>query len=128
MKVLLDTHAFLWLETNPRLLSSAAFSIINDLQNEVCLSYISLWEIQIKLAIGKLTSPISLEERVRLMRSKAKLTLLPLTIEHIYTVSRLPLHHRDPFDRMLIAQSIQEHLPMISNDAQFKTYPLRIIW
>ena len=128
MRVLLDTHTFLWMESAPTALSSAAIVLINDPTNELLLSHISLWEIQIKETLGKLTATKALNARVQLAQSKANLSLLPLYLEHIYAVRSLPLHHRDPFDRMLIAQAVHEQLPLISHDSRMSSYPVRLIW
>ena len=128
MKVLLDTHTFLWLESEPAQLSSTARQILANAQNVVLLSYVSLWEIQIKTALGKLQAELPFLERVALAQTKAHLTLLPITIDHLAALGSLPIHHRDPFDRLLIAQAIVENIPLISKDERVGAYPITVIW
>lgn len=128
MRFLLDTHTFIWLESNASALSLTASNFINDPTNELFLSHVSVWEIQVKTTIGKLKSQTTLERRINLAQSKARLLLLPIKLEHIYVLGGLPLHHRDPFDRMLIAQSISEGLPIVSRDSALKQYPVVVVW
>jgi PIN domain nuclease of toxin-antitoxin system len=99
MKLLLDTHTFLWWLSDPKLLSvPAAAAAIGDPQNRVLVSVAVLWEIAIKRVIGKLTAPINLQHDVQ----RLGFDLLPIEVTHVEQTEQLPLHHRDPFDRMLI--------------------------
>jgi PIN domain nuclease of toxin-antitoxin system len=123
VKLLLDTHAFLWWLSSPGELSQPAAAAIADRANEVQVSVISLWEIAIKWAIGKLHAPVDLASDV----TDAGFQLLPLTVEHIIATERLPLHHRDPLDRMLIAQAQLEGAALVTRDPQFPPYNLRLI-
>src|SRR5436309_10451837 len=102
MKLLLDTHVFLWWLSDPKLLSLAASNAIGDPKNRILVSIVSLWEIAIKRVIGKLLAPIDLQTDV----TRAGFELLPMDVAHIVATETLPMHHRDPFDRMLVAQSI----------------------
>lgn len=124
MNLLLDTHAFLWaVDDNPNL-SAIARKAIEDGENVVFVSAATAWEIAIKRAIGKLRAPKEdyLEE-LRLHR----FTPLSITTEHALMVENLPFHHRDPFDRMLIAQAQQENLSIVTRDSHMKAYDVRIV-
>lgn len=118
MTLLLDTHTFLWWLSDPGLLSPAATAAISDPQNRVLVSVAVLWEIAIKRAIGKLTAPIDLETDV----ARAGFELLPLEVRHIVATEQLPLHHRDPFDRMLIAQALVESATLVTRDPNMSRY------
>ena len=124
MNLLLDTHVFLWaIDNNPNL-SPVAREAIVDGHNIVYVSAATAWEISIKRAIGKLKVPESdyLEE-LRLHR----FMLLSITTEHALAVENLPSHHKDPFDRMLIAQAQEENLALVTRDPRIKAYDVRII-
>ena len=124
MNLLLDTHVFLWaVDDNPNLSADAREAIING-NNIVYVSAATAWEISIKRAIGKLSVPESdyLEE-LRLHR----FTPLSITTEHALAVENLPAHHKDPFDRMLIAQAQEEKLTLVTRDQRIKIYDVRII-
>lgn len=127
MPLLLDTHVVLWLANEPERLSSAVSEKINS--NEVLfLSYSSIWEISLKSAINKIALQFPLPEFVSLLTSKHSLQLLPITLEHIYHVNHLPLHHRDPFDRLLIAQSLEQKIDIVSSDAMLDFYDVKRSW
>ncbi len=128
MRVLLDTHTFLWIEENHPSLSTRVFELIRDRTHDIFLSHVSIWEIQIKLSVGKLSTKLPLNERVALAQSTNGLGLLPIEPDHIYTLNDLPFHHRDPFDRLLIAQAIHEGLPTLSKDEKFQAYPIQLVW
>jgi len=124
MNLLLDTHVFLWAVDNNPNLSPVAREAIVDGGNIVYVSAASAWEISIKRGIGKLKIPESdyLEE-LRLHR----FTPLNITTEHALAVEKLPAHHKDPFDRMLIAQAQEERLTLVTRDPRIKAYDVRII-
>ena len=124
MNLLLDTHAFLWAVDDDSRLSSAARSAIIDGRNVVYVSAATAWEIAIKRGIGKLQIPHNdyLEE-LRLHR----FTSLSITTEHALAVENLPSHHKDPFDRLLIAQAQVEHLTLITRDQRLSLYGVKII-
>jgi len=121
--LLLDTHTFLWWLSNPAFLSPAASSAISDPQNRVLVSVVSLWEIAIKRQIGKLAAPINLEHDVQ----RVGFEVLPLEAKHIVATERLPLHHRDPFDRMLIAQALIEGASLVTRDPSMTLYQAPIM-
>jgi PIN domain nuclease of toxin-antitoxin system len=123
VKLLLDTHTFLWWLSAPEKLTQHAAAAIADRANEVQVSVITLWEIAIKRVIGKLQAPIDLKTDV----ARVGFQLLPLTVDHIAATEQLPLHHRDPFDRMLIAQAQVEGAMLVTRDPQFTPYNLPLI-
>lgn len=127
-RLLLDTHSFLWFVTADPKLSASAQRAIAIGSNEPLLSVASVWEIAIKVSIGRLPLPEPLHtfipEQLRINRVEVS----PIELRHTFEVARLPLHHRDPFDRLLIAQAMVESLPIISADAVFDNYPVQRIW
>lgn len=123
MKYLLDTHSLLWTIFEPDKLSAVAQEIILDQNNIICVSLISLWEISIKQNIGRLDIPKEFFEVV----SQGGFEMLPLTISQIEQYRILPLHHRDPFDRMLIIQARQQKLIFITRDSEFSKYDVQIV-
>lgn len=128
MALLLDTHAFLWfIDDDPRLGLEAA-ERISDSDARVLVSVVSLWEIVIKLGTGKLTLERSIEDLWPESLAANRFEALHVTPEHVLALTPLPLHHRDPFDRLLIAQAISEGLPIISADAAFDAYSVERIW
>ena len=118
MKLLLDTHVFLWFIMGSPHLSAEARALIEDDQNSVA----SLWEIAIKSSIGKLSLSAPFDQLIPQQLSINGFELLPIEIAHLATVTTLPFHHRDPFDRLLIAQAIAEKMPIVSSDSAFDTY------
>jgi PIN domain nuclease of toxin-antitoxin system len=124
MNLLLDTHVFLWAVDNNPNLSPAAREAIVDGHNIVYVSAATSWEISIKRTIGKLKIPESdYREELRLHRFMP----LSITTEHALAVENLPPHHKDPFDRMLIAQALEEKLALVTRDPRLKAYDVRII-
>ena len=128
MRMLIDTHTFLWFVTNDSKLSDYALNLIENDTNEVLLSTLNLWEIAIKFSIGKLILHQPFQEFIDEELQTNNIQLLSLEISHIKKVADLPLHHRDPFDRMLIAQSVIEGLPIISADSVFDVYGVVRLW
>ena len=128
MRLLLDTQAFLWFILDDDRLSNSARNLIEDGQNTVLLSPVSHWEIAIKASIHKLTlgEPFHLLIPREIQRNAV--TILPITVEDSAQVVLLPFHHRDPFDRMLIAQAIVQQVPVVSADSVFDAYPVTRIW
>ncbi len=128
MKYLLDTHTFLWWNLGDAQLSEKAQEIIADGGNEIYLSAVSAWEISIKMAKGRLILPEEpmqyISNRMNLHRFQA----LPIEISHATKVYELPNHHADPFDRLLIAQSMLESLPLITKDDLIVLYDVETIW
>lgn len=128
MKILLDTHAFLWWIADDQKLSGRAREIISDGSNELFLSAAAGWEIAIKVQIGRLKLP---EEPIRFILDQMRINAiqsLPIQMIHALHVSTLPQHHRDPFDRLLIAQAQLEGLPVLSSDHQLANYQVEVIW
>ena len=121
MNLLLDTHVLLWWLDDPTRLSEASRTAIRDGKNTVYVSAAAVWEIVIKKALGKLDAPDDLDEVLRTCR----FTPLPVTIAHALAVRSLPTHHRDPFDRMLVAQAICEGLTVVTRDPQILLYPVQ---
>jgi len=128
MKLLLDTHTFLWLDSSPEKLSQTALAACEDPANQLYLSVISVWEIQIKRQINRLQLGTRLDQMIRGQQSANGLSILPVELQHIYVLDELPLHHNDPFDRLLIAQARAEQAWLVSGDNRFQLYPVDIIW
>lgn len=128
MRLLLDTHAFLWFVLNDPSLSAAARAIVGDPQNDVLISPATCWEIAIKVSIGKYQLPGPFADFLDDQIARNDLTMLPISVRHTAVVASLPFHHKDPFDRLLIAQAIVENIPLLSVDAVFDSYPVTRLW
>jgi PIN domain nuclease of toxin-antitoxin system len=128
MKVLLDTHTFLWWITDDPQLSPLARDLMSDGRNSLFLSAASGWEMAIKAGLGRLSLPEDVESFMRDQLTENAIGMLPITMRHALHVYRLPPHHRDPFDRMLVAQSQLENLPLITRDSQLASYAIDVIW
>ncbi|MFZ0815944.1 MAG: type II toxin-antitoxin system VapC family toxin [Candidatus Sulfotelmatobacter sp.] len=126
MKVLLDTHTFLWALGDPDRLSTRAREAIAS--SERFWSVASIWEALLKVQSGKLPMPLPAGSYLTSKMSANGMSLLPIRVEHVLRVEELPMHHRDPFDRMLIAQCMEENWPIITSDPVFKKYQIRVIW
>jgi len=127
MKLLLDTHVFIWWADHPEELSDAALSALEDEANELLLSVASVWEMQIKIQLGKLKLSLPLKDLIRNQQETNELTVLPVALTHVLALNALPSHHKDPFDRMLIAQSLEENLTLVSADSQFLAYSVKLL-
>ena len=128
MKVLLDTHTFLWWVTNDARLSKNVIEVIQDPEVEVLLSVVTPWEMVIKVGIGKLQLSDPPEVLVREQRARHHFQILPVKLEHVFRVGTLPDHHKDPFDRLLIAQSLEENAPLVTDDPLIQRYALDTLW
>ena len=128
MKLLLDTHTFLWMDADPAKLSATAKSLITDASNDLLLSVTSLWEIQIKSMLGKLQLRVSLADMVQENEQKNGLVVLPVTGDHVYYLDQLPAVHNDPFDRLIAAAACVEAATLVSADAVFQQYPGSLEW
>jgi len=126
MKVLLDTHTFLWAIADPDKLSSAARNIIAS--SDRLWSVASIWEALIKVQLRKLPLPVPAGNYLVQRLTANGVTVLPIKLEHALRVESLGHHHRDPFDRMLIAQALEEGLPIVTADPVFSRYPVEVIW
>lgn len=128
MKILIDTHVFIWYIQNSDRLPNSVATLINDGSNEILFSIASIWEMAIKQSTGKLNLGVPyigfIEKQMRFNNMK----LLPISLNHIELVTTLPFHHRDPFDRILIAQSITEDIILLSADSVFSLYPVQRVW
>ncbi len=127
MRYLLDTHVFLWLAIDDPQLSPRARALFADTQQELLLSAASVWEMAIKASLGKLTLSTSLEALVQGGRTRSIRTL-DVTAKHAWSVEHLPFHHRDPFDRLLVAQAIDEGMQIVSRDEQLDAYGVTRVW
>ncbi len=127
MKLLLDTHTFLWFIDDSPQLSQKGKTLL-EADNELLLSIASLWEIAIKLRLSKLTVAMPVEVLMTQQLTQNDIALLPITVAPLMIVSTLPLHHRDPFDRLLIAQAMVEQMPIVSADPAFDAYPVQRLW
>ena len=128
MRLLLDTHAFLWFINGDEKLNQHSKALIQESNNEVLVSIATLWEIAIKTSLNKLELLQPFEIVIPKELAENEFTLLPIKLEHLVELRKLPFHHRDPFDRLLIAQSLSEKLPLISKDDQFGNYDVERIW
>ena len=128
MKALLDTHSFLWFISGHSNLSPTARTFIEKADNQPLLSIASLWEMAIKTSLGKLTLTQPFSELIPQQIELNGIEPLAIDIEHLATVAQLPFYHRDPFDRLLIAQAMVERVPIIGADSQFDAYGLERLW
>ena len=128
MKVLVDTHTFLWALLHDHRLSARAKQILISDEHELFFSLVSLWEFAIKIKTGKLNALGSSVAYLRDEMETMSMQLLPIRYQHILQLEALPAHHSDPFDRLLIAQAIAESLPILTQDEKFSLYPVKTIW
>jgi len=127
MKAILDTHAFLWWLAGDARMSRHARDIIVR-SNDLFLSIASIWEILIKVQSGKLDFPRPAGPYLLSKMAENRIKTLPISVDHLLALERLPMHHRDPFDRMLIAQSIEENMPLVTADPLMELYSVDRIW
>ncbi|MBV9865497.1 MAG: type II toxin-antitoxin system VapC family toxin [Abitibacteriaceae bacterium] len=127
MRVLLDTHIFLWWDNAPDQLSAQALSLCQDSANTLVLSVVSVWEMQIKQQLGKLTLRLPLAELIEDQQKTNGIEILPVSLAHVLLLESLPSHHKDPFDRLLIAQANAEDISLLSVDPSFKQYPVKLL-
>lgn len=128
MRALIDTSTFLWTISDNKKLSSNARRFIANLENEIFISVASLWEIAIKTSIGKLELLLPFNRLIPEQLEQNSITVLPIEVQHLSKIIDLPFHHRDPFDRLIIAQGLSEQLPVITPDAAFGRYSIQLIW
>ena len=128
MRLLLDTHTFLWFVAGDAALSIAARRRIEDVRNDKFLSVASVWEIAIKVSLGKIMLDVSVDELVEDGAVENGIGLLDVRREHAVSVATLPFHHRDPFDRLLVAQAFVERLAVVGSDTAFDAYAVRRFW
>ncbi|AOX03487.1 twitching motility protein PilT [Moorena producens PAL-8-15-08-1] len=128
MKLLLDTHTFLWFIEGSLNLSDLARNVIEDQGNQRFLSVASLWEISIKVSMNKLQLRMPFTELVKREVYGNAMELLEIKPEHLDELAKLFFHHKDPFDRLIIAQSLAEGMAVITKDKAFESYPITILW
>ena len=128
MRLLLDTHSFLWFIAGSDKISVAARDLIEDSANEPSLSMASLWEMAIKVSIGKLKLAQPFEKLIPEQMKLNGIGMLNIRVEHVSQVVQLPFHHRDPFDRLLIAQAQVEGMPIVGADGAFDAYTVTRMW
>lgn len=126
MELLIDTHILIWFLEGNKLLSKPRRQIIADPHNDIFISISSLWEIAIKISIGKLTLAKPLADVIRQIAIE-DIEILPILPEHTLQVSTLPFHHRDPFDRIIIAQAQIENFPVMTDDDAFNDYGIKLL-
>ena len=127
MRFLIDTHTFLWfIEDSPQLSVEAKNLLESDA--DILLSVASLWEMAIKVSISKLSLPDAYDSFIPQQVAANDIEILPISLAHLGIVATLPFHHRDPFDRLIIAQGMVEKIEIISTDAVFDTYPIKRLW
>ena len=128
MRLLLDTNAIIWWDSKSSKLSKKAEDAIRDASSEIFISVVSAWEMQIKAQIGKLKQNKPWRDVIREQIQVNGFSLLRPELSHIEVLDSLPFHHKDPFDRLLIAQAIHENLTLVSNDLKFQAYPVTLLW
>jgi PIN domain nuclease of toxin-antitoxin system len=128
VKLLVDTHTFLWALLQDHRLSAKAKQILLSDEHELFFSLVSLWEFPIKIKTGRLNALGSSVSYLRDEMENYSMQLLPIRYEHVLQLEALPVHHSDPFDRLLVAQAITESLPILTSDAKFSLYPVKVIW
>ena len=128
MRSLLDTHSFLWFLLDDPNLSQTAKDSIADPDNDIEISPASYWEIAIKISLKKYSLPEPYEQFMERELATNQFRILPIEPKHTAALTSLPFHHRDPFDRLIIAQAMVERVPVISGDEAFAAYPVTCIW
>jgi PIN domain nuclease of toxin-antitoxin system len=128
MKLLLDTHTFLWWTTDEPQMSATALDLIGDSRNTLYWSAASSWEVTIKYALGRLPLPDAPEQFLTAELGRNRIESLPIVDAHAFQTGLLPRHHRDPFDRMLVAQAQVEAFGLITNDSNIRRYDVDVYW
>lgn len=128
MKLLLDTHVFIWWDSTPSRLSERVQRILQDPSNDVIFSVVSAWEMQIKHQLGKLDLRQPLAAIIEDQCSLNQMSVLPVELDHVLALGALPAVHSDPFDRLLVAQAQVIEAPLVSKDTAVSQYPIRTLW
>ena len=128
MKLLLDTHSFLWFVTNDAQLSARALALISDPANDVFISPATFWEVAIKVSIGKYPLTVPFDSFFTTALTANTISILPIEIRHAAMVAAMPMHHKDPFDRMIAAQSLVEQISVVSVDVALDSYGVIRLW
>lgn len=128
MNLLLDSNISIWFTLTPDHLSAKVTELIADINNNLLIGIASIWEIQIKLQPQKLTLDLPLSTLIKDLHQNSGIHILDITLAHIYALENLPNEHRDPFDRIMIAQAMVEEMPFLSADKVFDLYPIERVW
>jgi PIN domain nuclease of toxin-antitoxin system len=128
VRLLIDTHTLFWSVEAPSKVSATAMAALQPLANDVLLSAATIWEVAIKVGLGKLTLSMPYRDWMDKAVADLKLTILPVTVEYAERQSTLPPHHKDPFDRLLVAQALVENIPIVSVDVTFDLYGITRTW
>jgi PIN domain nuclease of toxin-antitoxin system len=128
MNLLLDTHALLWIVAQDRRLTENARTLFLDTSNTILFSVAGIWELAIKRSLGKIELSDGLSDFVHKHILGNDIGILSIRLDHLYQIENLPFHHRDPFDRLIIAQALVEKIPILSADESFDFYPVNRIW
>jgi len=128
LDLLFDMHSFVWWADEPMKLSRAALAALEDKNNRLFLSDVSIWEMQIKVQLGKMKLKLPLQDLIDSQQRDNEIEILSIITEHILALDNLPFHHKDPFDRLLIAQSLVEDFTIVTIDSEFPAYPAKLLW
>jgi PIN domain nuclease of toxin-antitoxin system len=128
MELLLDPHVLIWWSLDSAKLSRKVHKLLTDAGNTHVISIASVWEIQVKVQLGKLGLDVKLSELITHQKQVNNLQILPIDLYHIYALEDLPNEHRDPFDRITIAQAMVEEMPFLIADKVFDLYPIERVW
>jgi PIN domain nuclease of toxin-antitoxin system len=128
MRYLLDTHTFIWLATQPERISQRTREILDADEAQLLVSMATIWEMAIKVGLGKLTLDFPIEEFVERACSDFEVEIFQVEPRHVFRVASLPHHHRDPFDRLLIAQAEIEDMTLVGCDPHFAAYGIKCLW
>lgn len=128
MNLVLDTHAFLWIVSDDKKLSRKVKKLFLNKSNEIYLSAASIWEMAIKISLGRLTLDEPLESFIETHAVGNNIKILDIRSKHLYKIENLPFHHRDPFDRIIIAQCMIENYSIAGSDKAFDSYPVSRVW
>ncbi len=127
MRLLLDTQIFIWWDSEPHKLPPQALGLCQDQTHTLVLSVASVWEMQIKAQLGKLDLDRPLAEIIESQQLINSIEMLPIRLVHVLALQHLPAHHKDPFDRLIIAQALVENMPVVSVDTVFPRYPVTVL-
>jgi len=128
MNLLLDTHAFIWWDSDPARLPARVLAMCRDPAHRLLLSVASIWEMQIKLQLDKLRLMTPLRSLIEGQQKINAIEVLSITLPHVLDLDNLPGHHKDPFDRLLVAQARVEQAALVSGDAAIAAYPVQVLW
>lgn len=128
MNLLSDTHVFIWSFSNTKKLSPTVTNAFRNPSNRIFISVTTIWEMQIKIKLGKMIFKDTLENIINEQQAINNIQILPVELSHALYLENLPLHHKDPFDRLLISQAIVENMTLVTADAEFSKYQVNLLW